>query len=86
METVTAADGTDIAFERHGEGPPLIAVHGSAASGESLGPLVAQLAAEYTVVVPDRRGRGASDDGDDYSLDREIEDLQAVVDAVDGEP
>ncbi len=86
METVIAADGTGIAFERHGDGPPLIALHGSGASGESLGPLVAQLAADYSVVVPDRRGRGASGDGDDYSLDREIEDLQAIVDSVDGEP
>jgi Lysophospholipase len=86
METAPSVDGTEIAYERHGDGPPLIALHGSAATGESLGPLVAQLAAEYTVVVPDRRGRGASGDGDDYSLDREIEDLQAVVDAVDGEP
>jgi len=86
METVTAADGTEIAYERHGEGPPLIALHGSASTGESLQPIVAALAADYTVIVPDRRGRGTSGDGDDYSLDREVEDLQAIVDAVDGEP
>ena len=86
METVTSADGTEIAYDRHGEGPPLIALHGSSASGAELQPNVAQLATEFTVIVPDRRGRGDSGDGDDYSLDREIEDLQAVVDAVDGEP
>lgn len=86
METVTAADGTEIAFERYGDGPPLIALHGSASTGESLQPIVSELAADYTVIVPDRRGRGASGDGDDYSLDREIEDLQTIVDAVDGEP
>ena len=86
MESITAADGTDIAFDRHGEGPPLIALHGSASSGESLQPIVEPLAADYTVIVPDRRGRGASGDGDDYSLAREIEDLQAVVDVVDGKP
>ncbi|TQQ79047.1 alpha/beta fold hydrolase [Halonotius roseus] len=86
METVTAADGTEIGFNRHGEGPPLIALHGSASTGESLQPIVSQLAADYTVIVPDRRGRGASGDGDDHSLDREVEDLQAIVDAVDGEP
>ena len=86
METVTAGDGTEIGFNRHGEGPPLIAVHGSASTGESLQPIVAELAADYTVIAPDRRGRGASGDGDEYSLDREIEDLQAIVDAVDGEP
>jgi len=86
METVTSADGTEIAFERHGEGPPLIALHGTSASGAELGPIVEQLAAEYTVIAPDRRGRGDSGDGDEYSLDREIEDLQAVVDMVDGKP
>jgi len=86
METVTAADGTEIAVEHDGDGPPLIALHGSAATGESLQPIVSQLAADYTVTVPDRRGRGASGDGDDYSLNREVADLQALVDAVDGEP
>ena len=86
METVTAADGTEIAFERYGDGPPLIALHGSSATGESLQPIVSQLAADYTVIVPDRRGRGASGDGDDYSLDREVDDIQALVDAVDGDP
>lgn len=86
METVTAADGTEIVFNRYGDGPPLIALHGSAASGESIQPIVSQLAAEYTVIIPDRRGRGASGDGDDYRLEREGEDLQAIVDAVDGDP
>jgi pimeloyl-ACP methyl ester carboxylesterase len=86
MDTVTSADGTAIAYDRHGEGPPLIVFHGSSASGAELQPIVAQLATEFTVIVPDRRGRGDSGDGDDYSLDREIEDLQAVVDVVDGEP
>ncbi|TQQ82898.1 alpha/beta hydrolase [Halonotius terrestris] len=86
MPTVSSADGTEIAHEQHGDGPPLIALHGSAATGESLQPIVAKLAPDYTVTVPERRGRGASGDGDDYSLDREIEDLHAIVDAVDGDP
>ena len=86
METVTAGDGTEIAFDRHGEGPPLVALHGTASTGESLQPIVAELAATHTVVVPDRRGRGASGDDDEYSFDREVADLQAVVDTVDGEP
>ncbi|MFC7042381.1 alpha/beta fold hydrolase [Halonotius sp. GCM10025705] len=86
METVTTADDTEIAFERYGDGPSLIALHGSAATSESLQPIVSQLAGDYTVIVPDRRGRGASGDGDGYSLDREVADLQALVDAVDGEP
>ena len=86
MEPVTTADGTEIAVERYGDGPPLIALHGSAATGGSLQPIVSQLAADYTVIVPDRRGRGASGDGDDYDLDREIGDLQAIVAAIDGDP
>jgi pimeloyl-ACP methyl ester carboxylesterase len=86
METVTTADDTEIAFERYGDGPPLIALHGSAATGESLQPIVSQLAADYTVIVPNRRGRGASGDGDEYSLDLEVADLQALVDAVDSDP
>ena len=86
METAVTGDGTEIAFDRHGEGPPLIALHGTAATGESLQPIVTELAATHTVVVPDRRGRGASGDSDEYSLDRESADLQAIVDTVDGEP
>ncbi|QGN07350.1 alpha/beta hydrolase [Halorhabdus sp. CBA1104] len=86
MQTVTSADGTRIAYERRGEGAPLILLHGSSADRHSFRPLIPHLADEQTLIVPDRRGRGDSEDGSHYSLDREIEDLRALVAAVDGTP
>lgn len=86
MQTTTSTDGTRIAYERHGEGPPLVLLHGGSATRQSWDALRPQLADEFTLVVPDRRGRGASDDADDYSLDRETADLRAVLDTIDGDP
>ncbi|WP_135663847.1 alpha/beta fold hydrolase [Halorhabdus rudnickae] len=86
MQTVRSADGTPIAYERHGEGSPLILLHGSSADRHSFRPLLPHLADEHTLVVPDRRGRGDSGDGDDYSLDREVADLQAIVADLDEAP
>ena len=86
MQTVTSADGTEIAYEQHGEGSPLILVHGASADRTSFRPLVPQLADDHTLIVPDRRGRGDSGDGPTYSLDREIEDLRALLAVIDGTP
>jgi pimeloyl-ACP methyl ester carboxylesterase len=85
METVTSADGTRIAYERHGSGPPLILLHGGSAP-QYWKPIVPRFADDYTVVVPHRRGVGASEDSKEYSLDRGVEDVRAVIDAVDGDP
>ena len=85
MQTVTSADGTRIAYERHGDGPPLILLHGDA-TRRYWDPVVPELADDYTVVVPDRRGRGESGDSEKYSLEREVEDARAVLEAVDGDP
>lgn len=85
MQTVTSADGTEIAYERHGSGPPLVLLHGDT-TREFWEPIVPRFTDEYTVVVPDRRGRGDSGDRDEYSLDREVEDTRAVLEAVDGDP
>lgn len=87
MQTVTSADGTEIAYETHDDsgGPPLILLHGGG-TRRYWDPVLDRFADDYTVVVPDRRGRGDSGDGDDYSLRREVEDTLAVIDAVDGEP
>jgi pimeloyl-ACP methyl ester carboxylesterase len=82
METVTSADGTRIAYERHGDGPPLVLLHGSSGTHHAWDAVVPHLAENFTVVVPDRRGRGESGDADEYSLGREIADLGAVLDAV----
>jgi len=85
MQTVTSADGTSIAFERHGEGPPLILLHGGS-SPQYWKPIVPRFAEDYTVIIPHRRGVGESGDAEEYSLDRGVEDLRAVIDAVDGTP
>lgn len=77
----TSADGTVIAFEVTGSGPALVLVDGALCSRE-FGPgrdVAAQLADRYTVYVYDRRGRGESGDTQPYSVEREIEDLAAVI-------
>jgi len=79
--TVTSRDGTSIAFERSGTGPPLIVVDG-ALCRRGVGPsrgLAAALAGDATVYAYDRRGRGESGDTPPYAPDREVEDLAALV-------
>lgn len=85
MQTVTSADGTRIAYERRGEGPPLVLLHGGA-THRFWDPVAPLFADDYTVVLPDRRGRGDSGDSEAYSIDREVADVRAVVDAVEGDP
>lgn len=86
MQTVTSADGTRIAYERHGNGRPLVLLHGSSATRHAWDAVVPHLADEFALVVPDRRGRGDSGDADAYSLDREVADLRAVLGDIDGDP
>jgi pimeloyl-ACP methyl ester carboxylesterase len=88
MPTVTSADGTTIAYERVGQGPPLVLVDGALcyrASGPS-GPLAAALADRFTVHTYDRRGRGDSGDTPPYAIEREVEDVAALVAAAGGRP
>ncbi|MGW0482518.1 alpha/beta fold hydrolase [Nonomuraea sp. NPDC003214] len=84
--TVTSADGTAIAVDRHGSGPALVLVHGAfTGRGHPLMAAVASgLAPWFTVFDYDRRGRGASGDTPPYSAEREIDDLAAVVAAAGG--
>jgi len=86
MQTVSSADGTEIAYETHGQGPPLVLLHGGSADRGSWKGVVQHLAETFTPVVPDRRGRGASGDSEAYSLDREIDDLVALCGTVEGAP
>lgn len=83
----TSADGTRIAYEVHGAGPALVVVDGAMCQ-RTLGPsagLAKALASDFTVHVYDRRDRGASDAGaTPWSVEREIEDLAAVIDAAGG--
>jgi len=86
MQTVTSKDGTAIAYDQAGHGPPLVLVDGalnSRAFGLN-GPLAKILASRFTVVTYDRRGRGDSGDTPPYAAQREIEDLEAVIDAAGG--
>lgn len=86
MQSVTAADGTEIAYERVGSGPPMILLHGGSGTRRFWDPLREHLAGQFTLVVPDRRGRGDSGDHSEYGLEREVADLRALADTVDAEP
>jgi pimeloyl-ACP methyl ester carboxylesterase len=86
MSQVTSKDGTAIAYDRVGDGPPLILVDGALCS-RAFGPmpkLAPLLAQKFTVYFYDRRGRGESGDTAPYAKDREIEDLAALIGAAGG--
>lgn len=82
MSKVTSRDGPEIAYWTSGDGPPLVVVHGTPADHTRWRPVLPYLEPYATVHAMDRRGRGASGDGPDYSLAGEYEDVAAVVDAV----
>ena len=85
---ITSADGTPISVEHLGTGPSLVLVDG-AFCGRSFGParsLATTLADSFTVYFYDRRGRGDSGDTRPYSVEREIEDLAAVITHAGGNP
>jgi len=84
MQTVTSKDGAAIAYERSGQGPTLVLVGGAFMTRASFAPLAAALAPSFDVVAYDRRGRADSTIVEPYSVDRELEDLAAVLSAVGG--
>lgn len=84
--TAVSRDGTSIAYERIGSGPPLVVVDGAFCSramgtGKQIAPALAD---RFTVYIYDRRGRGESGDTLPYATGREVEDLRAVIDAAGG--
>jgi pimeloyl-ACP methyl ester carboxylesterase len=86
MNTLSSPDGTTIAYDTRGEGPALILVDGaltvhSSGSGTELAKL---LAPHFTVYGFDRRGRGGSGDTLPYAVDREIDDIEALIDHAGG--
>ena len=85
QESVTSSDGTPIAYERSGAGPPLVLVHGTSADHTRWKPVLPTFEEHFTVYAVDRRGRGGSGDSEDYSIELEFGDLAAVVDSI-GEP
>jgi pimeloyl-ACP methyl ester carboxylesterase len=86
MKRVTSRDGTTISYERYGEGPPLVLVHGSFSDHETNWTYVKPLLAErFTVYAIARRGRGETAATTGHSVADEVADVAAVVQAV-GEP
>jgi pimeloyl-ACP methyl ester carboxylesterase len=80
---VHSADGTSIAVWTEGDrGPAVVLVHGSIADHTTFEPFVAVLRESFTTFSMDRRGFGASGDAPGYALERDFEDVAAVVDAV----
>jgi pimeloyl-ACP methyl ester carboxylesterase len=85
MRTTLSADGTKIAFDRTGDGPPVILVVGAFNDRSTGVPLAKALESQFTVFNYDRRGRGASGDTQPYSVGREVEDLDALIREAGGE-
>jgi len=77
-----SSDGTEIAWFSSGDGPPLVLVHGVLGDHARWDVLRPHLESRFTVHAMDRRGRGTSGDAADYDVEREFEDVAAVVDAV----
>jgi alpha-beta hydrolase superfamily lysophospholipase len=85
MPTVTSRDGTSIFYDRLGDGPPVVLVTGGSVDRGSNAGLAAELAGRgFTAYNYDRRGRGPSGDTPPYAIDREIEDVAAVIEVAGG--
>lgn len=87
MTPVISRDGARIAFERTGRGPALIVVNGTMGFRAFYGdpPLAASLSNDFTVYLYDRRGRGESTDVGPYAVEKEIDDIEALVDHAGGQ-
>jgi pimeloyl-ACP methyl ester carboxylesterase len=79
MQTVVSRDGTPIAFAVSGSGPALVLVHGTAATHRRWNAVLPLLEAHFTLAAMDRRGRGESGDRLPYAIERECEDVAAVI-------
>ncbi|MFZ0215056.1 MAG: alpha/beta hydrolase [Candidatus Dormiibacterota bacterium] len=83
-EYATSADGTRLAFERLGSGPPLVVVSGALTDRRMVVPAMGALGAYFTIYAYDRRGRGESEDRQPYAPEREVEDVAAIIAAAGG--
>lgn len=88
MAHVTSKDGTKIAYEKLGQGPPLVLVWGALGARDSpfTKAMREELAKSFTVYDYDRRGRGGSGDAKPFSVQKEIDDLRAVCEGAGGSP
>ena len=84
MHTVISKDGTTIAFDQIGKGPTVILVDSALADRSICAKLAKLLATEFTVINYDRRGRGESSDTQPYAVQREVEDIEALIDIAGG--
>ncbi len=86
MQTVTSKDGTTIAYDRYGSGPAVILVGGAMGHRKfkKMEELAQLLSERCTVINYDRRGRGDSDEVKPFAVEREVEDIAALIDATDG--
>jgi pimeloyl-ACP methyl ester carboxylesterase len=81
MQTLPSRDGTRIAYQRSGDGPALVLVHGGISDHSYWDPVRAALEAHLSVYAIERRGRGHSGDSHAYTIEREYEDIAALVES-----
>ncbi|HEU4541201.1 MAG TPA: alpha/beta hydrolase [Jiangellaceae bacterium] len=84
MEKIQSRDGTVIAYDQIGQGPPIVLVAGASCDRAIDVPIAEALARDFTVLNFDRRGRGDSGDTLPYAVEREVEDIGALLDAAGG--
>jgi pimeloyl-ACP methyl ester carboxylesterase len=82
MDTIRSSDGTPIAYHRSGQGAPLVLVHGTTADHTRWSPVLPAFEPYFTVYALDRRGRGGSGDAEQYAIEREFEDIVALVNSL----
>jgi pimeloyl-ACP methyl ester carboxylesterase len=79
-------DGTVLSYQQSGAGPPLLLIHGTGADSTRWRPVLGLFEERYTVFAPDRRGYGRSGDAPAYGLEREFDDIAALIEAIDRGP
>ncbi|MFJ9665905.1 alpha/beta fold hydrolase [Streptomyces sp. NPDC101219] len=84
-KNILSRDGTPIAYETAGRGATVVLVSGAMSTGATVAPLAAPLSERFRVVVYDRRGRGGSGNTEPYAVEREVEDLAALIEELGGE-
>src|ERR1044071_2829986 len=84
MPTAFSKDGTRIAYEKTGQGPALILVAGAFQERMAMSIYAGPLSKQFTVYNYDRRGRGESGDTQPYAVQREIEDIDALIQKAGG--
>jgi pimeloyl-ACP methyl ester carboxylesterase len=83
MKKIMSKDGTEIAYIMTGTGRPLVLVHGTSADHHRWLPIIPSFKEQFTVYAIDRRGRGESGDSTGYTLQKEAEDIAALVDSIE---